>query len=61
MRVSYLSILEDPFTFAILVDVIPPAEADEETAGDVFHRPKVHGQTNNDDHEYGDEARVEQG
>lgn len=48
-------------TLSVLVDVIPPAQADQKSSGDVLDGPKVHGQANDDDNKYGDEARVEYG
>lgn len=36
-------ILEHPVTLALVVDVVPPAEADQQAAGDVLHHPKVGG------------------
>ena len=54
-----LAVLEDPVADAVLVDVIPPAEADEQTSAHVLHRPEVHGEQDDNGHEDGDEARVD--
>ncbi len=44
-------ILEHPVTLALVVDVVPPAEADQQAAGDVLHHPEVGG----DEEDEGDE------
>lgn len=38
-----------------IIDVVPPAQSDQQASRDVFHRPKVGGQQQNDEHETGDE------
>jgi hypothetical protein len=46
----YFSVFEHPMALAVLVHVVPPPEADEQTAGYVLDCPEVNGQAC-DDHD----------
>lgn len=45
--------------YAIVVDVVPPAETHQQSARDVLHRPEVGGQEEHHENEAGDEGVAE--
>ena len=41
-----------------IVNVVPVTKAGQQTTGDVLHRPEIHGQQYDDDHERRDETSL---
>lgn len=50
---------EHPVGLAIVIDVVPPSQAHQQSSRDILHRPEVGGEEQDDEHKAGDEGVAE--